>query len=149
MPDSPEPVVDSPTPWVAEHIKQYVGSDGREGHLWRGVPTLLLTVTGRKTGRRLRSALIYGRDGDNYVVVASKGGSPKHPLWFLNLRDNPDVELQVGSDTFPARARVTGGAERERLWQAMTKIWPDYNAYQARTTRQIPVVVLEPVAPAQ
>jgi deazaflavin-dependent oxidoreductase (nitroreductase family) len=103
----------------------------------------LLTVTGRKTGRRLRSALIYGRDGDRYVIVASKGGSDKHPLWYLNLRDNPDVELQVGSDTFSARAHVTSGAERERLWQSMTKIWPDYNTYQSRTKRQIPVIALE------
>jgi deazaflavin-dependent oxidoreductase (nitroreductase family) len=143
MPDSETPVVDSPTPWVAEHIKHYVASDGEKGHLWRGVPTLLLTVTGRKTGRRLRSALIYGRDGDRYVIVASKGGSDKHPLWYLNLRDNPDVELQVGSDTFPARAHITTGAERERLWQSMAKIWPDYNTYQSRTKRQIPVIALE------
>ena len=141
---NPDEVVDSPSPWVADHIREYTESGGEQGHEWRGVPTLLLTVRGRKSGVWRRTALIYGRDADNYVVVASKGGDPKHPLWYLNLLDNPDVGLQVGADTLTARARVAEGDERTRLWERMAQIWPDYNAYQTRTDRQIPIVVLEP-----
>ena len=140
----PDEVVDSPSPWVADHIREYTESGGEQGHEWRGVPTLLLTARGRKSGVWRRTALIYGRDGDNYVIVASKGGDPKHPLWYLNLLDNPDVGLQVGADKLTARARVAEGDERARLWDVMAQIWPDYNAYQTRTDRQIPIVVLEP-----
>ena len=140
----PDEVVDSPSAWVADHIREYTESGGEQGHEWRGVPTLLLTVRGRKSGVWRRTALIYGRDGDNYVIVASKGGDPKHPLWYLNLLDNPDVGLQVGADKLTARARVADGEERTRLWDRMAQIWPDYNAYQTRTDRQIPIVVLEP-----
>ena len=140
----PDEVVDSPSPWVADHIREYTESGGEQGHEWRGVPTLLLTVRGRKSGVWRRTALIYGRDGDNYVVVASKGGDPKHPLWYLNLLDNPDVAVQVGPEKLTARARVAEGDERARLWERMAQIWPDYNAYQSRTDRQIPIVVLEP-----
>ena len=143
--NSSQQVVDSPTGWVADHIKQYVESGGEKGHEWRdGVPTLLLSVKGRKSGLWRRTALIYGRDGDNYVVVALKGGDPKHPLWYLNLLDNPDVGVQVGPDKLTARARLAEGDERARLWERMAQIWPDYNAYQSRTDRQIPIVVLEP-----
>lgn len=134
---------DSPTDWVNEHTRQYVESGGADGHDWNGVPTLLLTTTGRKSGSRRRTALIYGVDDAAYVVVASKGGAPDHPAWFLNLQANPDVELQVGAEVFAARARVTTGAERERLWQALAQIWPAYNEYATKTDRQIPVVVLD------
>ena len=134
---------DSPTDWVNEHTRQYVESGGADGHDWNGVPTLLLTTTGRKSGLRRRTALIYGVDDAAYVVVASKGGAPDHPAWFLNLQANPDVELQVGAEVFAARARVTAGAERERLWQALAQIWPAYNEYATKTDRQIPVVVLD------
>ena len=140
----PDEVVDSPAPWVADHIREYTESGGEQGHEWRGVPTLLLTVRGRKSGVWRRTALIYGRDGDNYVIVASKGGDPKHPLWYLNLLDSPDVGVQVGPDKLTARARVAEGDERARLWDRMAQIWPDYNAYQTRTDREIPIVVLEP-----
>lgn len=140
----PDEVVDSPSPWVADHIREYTESGGEQGHEWRGVPTLLLTVRGRKSGVWRRTALIYGRDGDNYVIVASKGGDPKHPLWYLNLLDSPEVGVQVGPDKLTARARVAEGDERARLWERMAQIWPDYNAYQTRTDRQIPIVVLEP-----
>jgi len=143
---SPSQVVDSPTSWVGDHIRDYVESGGEKGHEWRdGVRTLLLTVKGRKSGVWRRTALIYGRDGENYVVVASKGGAEKHPLWYLNLRDNPDAEVQVGPDKVTVRARTAEGEERDRLWQTMASIWPDYNNYQKKTDRQIPVVVLEPV----
>ena len=145
--DNSQQVVDSPTEWVADHIKEYVESGGEKGHEWReGVATLLLSVKGRKSGLWRRTALIYGRDGDNYVVVASKGGSPTHPLWYLNLRDNPESEIQVGPDKVRVRARDAEGEERARLWQTMSAIWPDYNNYQKKTDRQIPVVVLEPVS---
>ncbi|HXR69152.1 nitroreductase family deazaflavin-dependent oxidoreductase [Actinocrinis sp.] len=145
--DSSQQVVDSPTGWVADHIKEYVESDGEKGHEWRdGVPTLLLSVKGRKSGLWRRTALIYGRDGDNYVVVASKGGSETHPLWYLNLSDNPDAEIQVGADKLRVRARDAEGEERARLWQTMSAIWPDYNNYQTKTDRQIPVIVLEPAS---
>jgi deazaflavin-dependent oxidoreductase (nitroreductase family) len=143
--ESSQQVVDSPTGWVADHIKEYVESDGENGHEWRGVPTLLLSVKGRKSGLWRRTALIYGRDGDNYVIVASKGGSPTHPLWYLNLRDNPESEIQVGAEKVRVRARDAEGEERARLWQTMAAIWPDYNNYQKKTDRQIPVIVLEPV----
>lgn len=143
-----DPVIDSPVGWVADHIHDYVSTGGESGHEWRpGVPTLLLTTTGRRSGQRRRSALIYGRDGDAYVVVASKGGAPEHPAWYLNLSETPDVEVQVLRDVFPARARTATGPERDRLWAVMTATWPAYDQYQARTDREIPVVVLEPVTP--
>ena len=139
-------VVDSPTSWVADHIRNYVESDGEQGHEWReGVPTLLLSVLGRKSGIWRRTALIYGRDGENYVIVASKGGAEKHPLWFLNLRDNPEAEVQVGAEKVKVLAHEAEGEERARLWDAMAQIWPDYNNYQTKTDRRIPVVVLRPV----
>jgi deazaflavin-dependent oxidoreductase (nitroreductase family) len=140
--------VDSPVGWVKEHIADYErsgGEEGRDGHLWRGAPTLLLTMTGRRTRTRRRTALIYGEDGDSYVVVASKGGAPKHPAWFLNLQADPDVEIQVGPRTLSARARVAEPDEKARLWPMMTRIWPAYDAYQKKTDRDIPVVVLDPV----
>lgn len=138
-----EEVFDSPTGWVSQHIRNYVESNGDEGHQWRGVPTLLLTTRGRKSNKLRRTALIYGKDGENHVVVASYGGAPKHPTWYLNLRANPEVEVQVGSDMFRARARTASEDEKPRLWQTMAAIWPAYNDYQAKTERTIPVVILE------
>lgn len=139
-----EKVYDSPSGWVADHIQEYVESGGETGHMWRnGVPTLLLTTRGRKTGKLRRSALIYGRMGDAYVVVGSKGGHPKHPLWYLNLKANPDVEIQVGSDIFKAVARDASDDERHLLWEQMVGIWPAYDDYQEKTMRRIPLVVIE------
>lgn len=134
---------DSPVGWVNDHIKQYVESGGAEGHDWRGTTTLLLTTTGRKTGTQHRTALIYRAVGDTFVVVASKGGAPKHPAWFLNLEANPDVRVQVKDQEFAGRARVAVGAEREGLWPLMVEVWPDYANYQKKTDRQIPVIVIE------
>ena len=137
--------VDSPLEWVSEHIKEYVESNGRSGHIWRrGAPTLLLTTVGRRSGLRRRTALIYGRDGDNYVVVASYGGAPKHPAWYLNILANPEVEVQVGADVFAATARTASPEEKSRLWPQMTEIWPDFDEYQKKTDREIPLVILEP-----
>jgi deazaflavin-dependent oxidoreductase (nitroreductase family) len=142
---SNEKVYDSPTGWVREHIRDYVESDGEKGHEWQGVPTLLLTTRGRKSGKLRRTALIYGKDGENYLLVASKGGAPTHPLWYLNLVENPEVELQVGADKFTARARTATAEEKPRLWQLMTDIFPRYDEYQAKTERDIPLVIVEPV----
>ena len=138
-----EDVMDSPTGWVAEHIRRYIETDGRQGHEWRGVHTLLLTTRGRKTRKLRRTALIYGRDGDRYVVVASQGGAPAHPAWYLNLTADPQVQLQVGADRFTARARTADPDEKPRLWRTMAQIWPAYDSYQAKTAREIPVVILE------
>jgi len=137
-------VIDSPTGWVARHIHGYVESDGRKGHKWHGATTLLLTTRGRKSGQLRRTALIYGRDGDDFLVVASNGGRPEHPNWYLNLRDDPEVTLQVGPEVFPARARTASLQEKPNLWRLMAQIWPDYDGYQRKTTREIPVVILTP-----
>ena len=139
-----EEVTDSPTGWVAKHVHRYVETDGREGHEWRGVPTLLLTTRGRKSGKLRRTALIYGKDGEErYLLVASKGGAPEHPSWYLNLAEHPEVEVQVGADKFAARARTADAQEKPRLWQVMASIWPDYDGYQKKTGRDIPVVIVE------
>ncbi|MER5332852.1 nitroreductase family deazaflavin-dependent oxidoreductase [Micromonospora sp. NPDC002717] len=141
---SGEQVLDSPQGWVADHIRRYVDTDGAEGHEWRpGVFTLLLTTRGRRSGKLRRTALIYGRDGDAYLVVASQGGDPKHPAWYLNLLDEPLVEVQVGGERFTARARTATAEEKPRMWSTMAAIWPSYDEYQARTDRDIPVVVLD------
>jgi deazaflavin-dependent oxidoreductase (nitroreductase family) len=140
-------VTDSPVSWVARHTQRYLATGGREGHEWRpGVPTLLLTTTGRRSGVKRRTALIYGRDTADYVVVASQGGAPRHPAWYLNLEADPNVEIQVFDKVVPATAHTATGAERERLWALMREIWPAYDEYQKRTDRQIPVVVLTPAA---
>ncbi|HEX7661523.1 MAG TPA: nitroreductase family deazaflavin-dependent oxidoreductase [Pseudonocardiaceae bacterium] len=138
-------VEDSPVGWVHDHIKRYVESGGEDGYTWRGATTLLLTTVGRKSGVPRRTALIYQPDGDNYVVVASRGGAPTHPAWYLNLTANPEVTVQVKDDTFAARARTASAEERPRLWKLMAEIWPAYDDYQKKTDREIPVVVLEPV----
>ena len=138
-------VLDSPTEWVADHIHRYVKSGGVDGHMWRGVPTLLLTTVGRKTGLGRRTALIYGTDGDDYIVVASKGGHPTHPLWFENLVVEPIVDVQVGSEVFSARASVISDESRyQKLWVQMVGIWPGFDEYKTKTTRVIPLVALTP-----
>ena len=136
-------VKDSVTPWVAKHTREYVESDGKKGHKWHGVRTLVLTTTGRRSGDKRRNALIYGTDGDDYLVVASKGGNKNHPLWYLNLVADPNVQVQVLEERFKARARVASPEEKKRLWPKMAKIWPEYDKYQTRTDRDIPVIVLE------
>jgi deazaflavin-dependent oxidoreductase (nitroreductase family) len=139
-------VVDSPSDWVNSHIKTYVETGGVEGHKFRGgAPILLLTVLGRRSGLWRRTALIYGRAGGSYVVVASKGGAPENPVWYGNLVTHPEVHVQVKEEKFVARARVASGDERAKLWTVMAGIWPDYDGYQTKTAREIPVVVLDPV----
>ena len=143
----------SDIPFIRAHIELY-RKDPEKAHMWDStagggpgvLPTLLLTTTGRKTGERRDAPLIYGESDGNYVVVASRGGTPTHPVWFLNLEADPECELQVGRKHLRARARVAAGAERERLWKQMAEIYPPYDAYQknASGSRTIPVVVLEP-----
>ena len=128
----------------AEHVRRYVETDGEEGYVWReGAPILILTVTGRTSGREHSTPLIFGEDEGRYVVVASQGGRPRHPNWYLNLVAHPQVGVQVKADRFRARARTAEGEERERLWRLMAGIWRHYDSYQEKTERQIPVVVLE------
>ncbi|HEV2950759.1 MAG TPA: nitroreductase family deazaflavin-dependent oxidoreductase [Actinomycetota bacterium] len=128
---------------MGRHVREYVETGGRKGHRWSGVNTLLLTTRGRKTGKLRRTALIYGRDGDRYLVVASSGGSKTHPSWYLNLREDSKVDVQVADDRFEARAITASAEDRSRLWRVMTSIWPEYDRYQTRTSREIPVVVIE------
>lgn len=126
-----------------EHVRRYVETDGREGHEWNGAPTLILTTTGRRSGQRHNTPLIYGRHGDDYLVVASRGGADQPPTWYLNLQANPEVGVQVLADKFTARARTATPEEKPPLWREMTRLWPDYDNYQRRTERIIPVVILE------
>jgi deazaflavin-dependent oxidoreductase (nitroreductase family) len=129
--------------WIADHLRRYQATDGADGHLWNGVPCLLLTTVGRKSGEPLTLPLIYGRDGERVVIVASRGGAPDHPAWYKNLAANPRVRVQIAAEKFAATARTAAATERARLWRAMTQIWPAYDEYQSKTTREIPVVVLE------
>lgn len=127
-----------------EHVDRYRATDGEEGHDWqKGTKILILTTTGRKSGEARDSALIYEPAGEAYLVVASKGGADTPPAWFLNLEAKPEVEVQVRGDRFPARARLATSEEKPDFWTTMTAAWPDYDAYQRKTEREIPVVVLE------
>lgn len=138
--------------WIKNHLARYLATDGAEGYLWDAslgggkgmVPTLLLTTTGRKSGNALTLPLIFGRSGPNYVVVASKGGAPAHPAWYLNLQADPKVRVQVKADKFTALAHTADASERAVLWPLMVGIYAPYEQYQAKTDRQIPIVVLTP-----
>jgi deazaflavin-dependent oxidoreductase (nitroreductase family) len=126
-----------------EHVKRYVETDGEEGHEWRGTTTLILTTTGRRSGEARSTPLIYVPQGDAYVVVASKGGADEPPAWYLNLEADPQVEVQVLADRFHAHARTASAEEKPELWQKMVGTWPPYAEYQQKTSREIPVVLLE------
>ena len=128
------------------HVRAYRETDGELGHDWqRGAPILLLTTTGRRSGEERTTPLIYGRSGDDYLIVASRGGSPTPPGWYRNLGERPEVEVQVLADRFKARARTATAEEKPAMWAEMVGHWPDYDEYQRRTDREIPVVVLERV----
>jgi deazaflavin-dependent oxidoreductase (nitroreductase family) len=126
-----------------EHVDRYRATDGEEGHDWQGTTTLILTTTGRRSGEQRSTPLIYQPHGDAYLVVASKGGAEEHPAWYLNLTEEPDVDVQVKGDRFRARARTADGEEKPEMWRTMTSTWPAYDDYQQKTEREIPVVVLE------
>ena len=138
MSDQP---LDSATEWVAEHTRKYVETGGEDGYMWRGYPTLVLTTTGRKSGALRRNALIFGRDGDDYILVASYGGRPDNPLWYGNLTADPSVTIQDRAEIVAGWAEtVVEGEERDRLWAQMVGVFPPYAEYQAKTQRRIPVV---------
>lgn len=126
-----------------QHVERYEATDGREGHDWQGAQALILTTTGRRSGEERKTPLIYGRDGDDYLIVASLGGAPKPPAWYLNLEEDPNATIQVWGERIPVRARTADAEEKPRLWRTMTEVWPAYDEYQAKTERPIPVVVLE------
>jgi deazaflavin-dependent oxidoreductase (nitroreductase family) len=126
-----------------KHIERYEATGGREGHDWQGTQALILTTTGRRSGEPRKAPLIYGEHDGDLLVVASKGGAPDPPGWFLNLEADPQVRVQVRDDVFTAHARTASAEEKPELWAIMIKEWPDYDAYQAKTDRDIPVVVLE------
>ncbi len=129
-----------------EHVRRYEETDGAEGHEWQGTQALILHTRGRKSKTLRKSPLIYGRSGDAYLVVASKGGAPEPPAWFLNLEADPDVEIQVKGEHLKVRARVANAEEKPEMWATMIKEWPSYDEYQTKTDREIPVVVLEPTS---
>jgi deazaflavin-dependent oxidoreductase (nitroreductase family) len=126
-----------------EHIDRYEATDGQEGHAWEGTQALILTTTGRKSGEERKSALIYAEHDGTYLVVASKGGAPKPPAWYVNLQADPSAEIQVRGEKFPVTARDATPEEKPELWKVMTAEWPAYDEYQTKTDRPIPVVVLE------
>jgi deazaflavin-dependent oxidoreductase (nitroreductase family) len=127
-----------------EHVKRYEATDGKVGHDWNGTSVLILHARGRKSGAVRKIPLIYGREGEKYVIVASKGGAPEHPGWYKNLLAHPDVEIQVRDKVIPVTARTGTAADKKRVWQIMTALWPGYDEYQAGTKRDIPVVLLTP-----
>jgi deazaflavin-dependent oxidoreductase (nitroreductase family) len=128
------------------HRRVYLLSGGKLGGRIGKLPVLLLTTTGRKSGRPRTQPLTYTNATNGYAVIASKGGAAQHPLWYLNLRAHPNAQVTIGRDTRKVRARDAEGKEREQLWRALTDLYPGYDTYAARTSRRIPVVVLEPVS---
>ena len=127
------------------HVWLYRSTRGRIGaRIGNNLPVLLLTTTGRKSGKRRTTPLLYVEDGGRYVIVASVGGAPKHPAWYLNLRSDPSATIEVGGRTLAVQAETAKPEERARLWQALTRMYPTYDTYQAKTTRIIPVVALTP-----
>ena len=133
----------SPDLFGQAHVRAYRETNGERGYHWRGTTILLLTTTGRSSGAERTTPLIFRADGEHWVVVASKGGSPDHPGWYKNLQANADATIQVKQDVIAVRARTASDDERARLWELMCEVWPAYRDYQLRTEREIPVVVLE------
>ena len=147
-----DPIVEASTSgWIAQHREQYL-ADGNAGHLWDSspaggpgpLPTLLLTTTGRKSGKESIMPLLYGEVDGGYAIIASKGGDPKHPGWFHNLMAQGEVKVQVATDVFQAATRIAEGAERSKIWDQMVAMYPPFGDYQVKAgDREIPVVVLE------
>ena len=125
-------------------IEEFRSTGGKVTGPFEGAPMILLHHRGAKSGKEYTSPLVYTRDGANYVVIASKGGAPEDPQWFRNLVADPDITVEVGTETIPVRARVAEGDERARLWRAQADLMPGFDDYATKTTREIPVVVLEP-----
>ncbi len=149
-----DPIIEaSATGWIAEHRDLYL-NDPEKGHLWDStfaggpgpLPTLLLTTIGRKSGNESVMPLLYGKVDDGYAIIASKGGDPKHPGWYHNIRAQGEIKAQVASDVFQAKTRVAAGGEREAIWEQMVAMYPPFGDYQVKAgDREIPVVILEPI----
>jgi deazaflavin-dependent oxidoreductase (nitroreductase family) len=129
-----------------DHVRLYRETNGEQGYIWNGAPILLLTTKGRRTGEGRTIPIIFTQYGDGYVIIASKGGSPTHPKWYLNILENANVQVQLKANKFDAIARTAQSPEREKIWAEAVKTWPWYDEYQNRTSRHIPVVVLDPKA---
>lgn len=148
-----DPIIEASTAgWIAQHREKYL-QDGAAGHLWDStfaggpglLPTLLLTTIGAKSGQKSVMPLLYGKVEGGYAIIASKGGDPKHPGWFHNLTKQPECTVQVAAEVFRARTRIARGAERQAVWEQMAAMYPPFTAYQAKTSREIPVIVIEPI----
>ncbi len=149
-----DPIIEaSATGWIAEHRDLYL-NDPEKGHLWDStfaggpgpLPTLLLTTIGRKSGNESVMPLLYGKVDDGYAIIASKGGDPKHPGWYHNIRAQGEIKAQVASDVFQAKTRVAAGGEREAIWEQMVAMYPPFGDYQVKAgDREIPGVILEPI----
>ena len=140
--------IPSPRRWVAEQVELYEGSGGTVGLTFRdtGLPVIIVTHRGRKTGAIRKTPLMRVVDGKNYILVASQGGAPKHPLWYHNLKADPNVEIRDKSEVYTMRVReVVDSTERERLWNVAVEAYPPYREYQDKTERVIPIFVAEPV----
>jgi deazaflavin-dependent oxidoreductase (nitroreductase family) len=125
-----------------EHVRVYRETHGEHGYEWKGTEILLLTTRGRASGEERTAPLIHRVDGDRWIVVGSRGGTPEHPQWYRNLEADPDATIQVKGDVIPVRMSTATGSERERLWKLMTEVWPAYDRYQTKTDREIPIVIL-------
>jgi len=134
-----------PSPWdpIAEHVETYLSTEGEEGYIWMGGPTIILSTIGRKSGKLRRTPLMRVKDGDRYIVIASMGGAPTHPVWYLNLSANPDVIINDRAEEHHLTARTATPEEKAELWSKATEVWPDYDSYQQSTDRDIPLVILE------
>lgn len=131
--------------FMQDHIRRYLATDGEDGHLMNGFPCLVLTTVGKKSGEPRQAAVIYGKHGSSYVIIASKGGSDTPPAWFVNLAAAGEGHIQVKADKMHVKMRIAEGDERQQLWDMMAAIFPAYLEYQQKTARQIPVVVLDPL----
>ena len=140
------PVEYAPSPWepIADHVERYLATDGEDGGIWMDAPCIILSTVGARSGKLRRTPLIRVRHGEAYLVVASLGGAPSHPQWFHNVVANPEVTVQDLGEVHELRARVASPAEKAELWPLAAAVWPDYDAYQAGTERDIPLVVCEP-----
>jgi len=135
-----------PSPWepIAEHVEQYLSSNGEEGYIWEGAPVIILGTIGAKSGKLRRTPLIRVQVDDSYVVIGSMGGAPTHPQWVHNLMANPEVTIHDRADAHQLVARLAEGEEKARLWAAANEVWSDYDNYQASTDRTIPLFICEP-----
>ena len=141
--------IPSPRDWVREQVELYESSGGKEGTTLRetGLPVIIVTNTGNKTGALRKTPLMKAVDGSNYILVASTGGASKHPVWYFNLKADPSVKIQDGSDIYDMNVKeITDSDERKRLWEIAVDAYPPYHEYQQKTTRVIPIFLAEPAS---